>query len=594
MRETVRGKIVLAAVLLLAAGAFGAGINWGLPSKSVDSYFFSANSTVMTDSREAYKLSGAGISHLAGDVEQPIDRSKTVTLVENGPSADPQQDAVNRARILRNFRLNSCDPDERATLDALERISPEKGQLDPKLYHYGGMWFYPLWGIAKFASAMNWVKLSSDSGFYLDHPDEAARMYLLVRIYSAFWGLIAVCAVFGLARKLTANVLFAGIAAAGFIVMPAVLTSAHEATPQLAGAAMTMMALLAAMRYIEEGKGHWMLLASAACGMAAGMTMASGIAFLIIPLMAVAVGGGRACFYRDCFLGLFIAVVIFLAADPMIAIRLIDPKHYADMGWTWNSFKKNYPIGTFLDSGTDAVKLIAESMSWPLAVAGLLGIILLPMSFKSTETDWREEFSTASVKASRLTDEAGLLWAMGLLALVAFGLFAAGRPASYSRASIFADAILIIVAITAFERFMRPAFAAIFSIAVVAAGGIFGYSYYQGFLKDASPGNTRSRTAVVLNHTRQSQAAGSSPSLAVAGNAQPWDMPPADLFGWKIVVLPRGESATNTQQTGDVTVGPVMNVNVMDRFATPLSWASRTYVVRQQSGGKTQLTYVGP
>ena len=73
---------------------FGAGINWGLPSKSVDSYFFSADSKVRTDSRQAYLLSRAGISRLAPN-DQKLDRSKPITLIDNQTPMDPA-DAAGR------------------------------------------------------------------------------------------------------------------------------------------------------------------------------------------------------------------------------------------------------------------------------------------------------------------------------------------------------------------------------------------------------------------------------------------------------------------------------------------------------------------
>ena len=85
----------MAALLLLAAAVFVMGINWGLPSRDADSYFFGSTAAAAGDSTTSFRLSGAGIDHLVGgwddDPNRPADvaahpitdRDHPVTLIAN-------------------------------------------------------------------------------------------------------------------------------------------------------------------------------------------------------------------------------------------------------------------------------------------------------------------------------------------------------------------------------------------------------------------------------------------------------------------------------------------------------------------------------
>ena len=54
-----------------------------------------------------------------------------------------------RAEIVRRYRLYSYQPDEMITFNALRQMKPGAGQLDPKLYQYGGLWVYPVGAMLK-------------------------------------------------------------------------------------------------------------------------------------------------------------------------------------------------------------------------------------------------------------------------------------------------------------------------------------------------------------------------------------------------------------------------------------------------------------
>ena len=74
-------------------------------------------------------------------------------------------DDVNRARILRRFRLYSYQPDEMISFRALAKMHPGNFQFDPQMYQYGGLWIYPLGAIVKAASIFGYVTVSGIQRF---------------------------------------------------------------------------------------------------------------------------------------------------------------------------------------------------------------------------------------------------------------------------------------------------------------------------------------------------------------------------------------------------------------------------------------------
>ena len=160
------------------------------------------------------------------------------------------------------------------TFRSLSRMKPGNGDFDPRLFQYGGLWIYPVGALLKIASMAGIVTLKSDLAYYLDHPEQFGRFYILARLYVVAWGLIGVGVVYAIGKEWTGKIfvgLWAGIL---FAVMPVVVNMAHEAKPHLPGVVLTLSTVLFAMRYAKTGKRRWWVLTGLACGAAAGIASA--------------------------------------------------------------------------------------------------------------------------------------------------------------------------------------------------------------------------------------------------------------------------------------------------------------------------------
>jgi hypothetical protein len=186
-----RERIVLTCTLLACAPVFLLGITWGLPSQKVDPFLFGDHP--VWSGREIAALAGdrSPDAKLGADVDRNPIAATGAPVVLN---ATEQQ----RAEIVRRYRLYTNQPDEMITMMALASMRPSVRDFDPKLYQYGGLWIYPVGGLIKvFANP------KADSIYYLDHPEEFGRFYVIARLYCVAWAMIGAWAVFWIVRRLT-------------------------------------------------------------------------------------------------------------------------------------------------------------------------------------------------------------------------------------------------------------------------------------------------------------------------------------------------------------------------------------------------------
>ncbi|MBI4055161.1 MAG: hypothetical protein HY402_03395 [Elusimicrobia bacterium] len=101
----------------------------------------------------------------------------------------------------RGYLIGMRNSDEQRVLSALSRIRPREGQLDPQDPIYGGFYYYLSGLILGASGLLGLFQLSPEVGFYLLHPDQAGRMYLVLRTGSAFFSLLAFVLLFQFLRK---------------------------------------------------------------------------------------------------------------------------------------------------------------------------------------------------------------------------------------------------------------------------------------------------------------------------------------------------------------------------------------------------------
>jgi len=580
MPGVTKDRLILATLLLIAAATFTAGITWGLPSRRADPFLFGSRTPwtgekilALTQSAdEQWEDPSRGADVASGALTRPSQRDQPICV----NATDAQ-----RAQIVRRYRLFTYQPDEMITLMSLAKMHPGSGDLDPRLYQYGGLWVYAVGALLKAASVVHLVQLRSGPAglaFYLDHPAAFARFYVVARLYAAAWGLVGVWAVFRIVRLLTGQAGSAALAALLFSLMPVVVNMAHEAKPHLPGAVIQLLAVLAAVRYVRTGRMRHALLAGAACGAAFAMVLSTWPIFCVLPLMTLLRPIPWQQRLKLTAAATVTGLALYAATNPYVVIHQF---------WHHEVFQSNignstamYKVGRPIEGLLNEVRLVADGMSAPLALAGVIGAIVLGLRAVSVRNDRSERENNR--RATGL-----LLAAPALLVAGQFALVGAGKPGEFGRFMLLPDIFLMIEAVVvlatylpegaeqpprglAWSQNLRGVLRTIAATILLAATGLGGFAYLTGFYADSQPQNSR------LEQARQLQVryqAGER-SLAVTADPAPYCLPPVNLFDWTIIKIPALNDSDSKRAPADLLVRPVDKSSLL---STPISWANKPF-----------------
>jgi len=540
------------------------GLDWGLPSTRNDGYLF--NTQVWRGSQIA-ALAGDRPAGAAADVDRNPVVSGEAPVVLNATDSD-------RAAILRRFRLYSHQPDEMITFMSLADMKPAQGQLDPKLYQYGGLWIYPVGVMLKAASALGVIDLRSDKAFYYDHPGAFGRFYVVARSYALLWYVVAMACAAAAIKQLTDDDLMAVVAAATVGVLPVTFAMAHEAKPHIVGTALTLAAVLAAAKWVRTGRWRDAIFAGALVGAAAGSVLTAATAVVLLPVMALLRHDGVGRRIGAATVALAIAAAVYAATNPYVVLHAIHGD--AVLGGNLSNTKAMYGIGDLGQAATDAGERLLEALSWPVAAVAVMSVIVfLFRKRRPSPIGW-------------------LLTTAAVVTLVPFVLFAAGKPAEYARFALLpavAIGILCVwaISVSIARPWLRTGLAATLPVAIFIAGTL---PYFRAFAIDTSaqPGDidTRRLAAAALERIGSYGA-----TLQVYADPAPYCMPPVDLSNWRIVLTrpdapPIGAAIVRPIDDPGALPSPPAGymrqtiVGSMDRPA-PITWANKPFelLIRQ-------------
>jgi hypothetical protein len=581
---------ILVCLLAIGGCVFLTGIWWGLPSRAVDPFLFGDHAV----------WSGKEIMLLAGNPDQDKDRAVDVS---SKPLSNRNHVTVvnatdqDRARIVRRYRLMSYQPDEFTTFAALSQMKPSSGDLDPRMYKYGGLWVYPIGAMLKLAASVGIVQLTPDAAYYLDHPEAFGRFYIVARLYSAAWGLIGIIAIFLLIRRISGNIAAATCGALCFTFMPVVVNAAHEAKPHLAGTVLMMLTVLAGSGFVESGRRRAALAAALLSGAAIAMVPSALPVLLVLPGMlvlrqflqkskppspGVPVDGKGASSFIGLGVLILVALLVYFVTNPFVLINLL--RHRALLYSNVGNSSAFYHAGLTANSISRSLLLIDSGTSILLGAAGGLAAILLA---------WRASRVKCTDPQELRRRATGMLLAITTLpTAVAFILFANGQPADYARFALPFDVFLSIEAVVAIATFIRRPRARVMAYGLlVFTTATSGWHYVIGFVRDSTDQTTRLVAAAQIH-----DLLGTHDHVLLASREEPapWSLPPVNLFRWRVIVVPRGWPEDKPFPEALMTIGPAdfASYSEVPQLLSPpdMSWADKAFTIQMTAAGRAPAT----
>lgn len=488
---------------------------WGLPDRSRDELLFGGAPPWPA---ERYRAAEALAERQARSAGADTDLNP---LTERDQIASLTTDEADRAELLRRYRLFSRQPDEMITFMALQRMRPRAWDFDPKLYQYGGGFIYPVGASLRVTALLGFVELRSDAGFYLEHPEEFGRFYLVARFLVLLTGGLLLVAVWKLAERCGAGPLGGFAAALLLAATPVLLSGALEAKPHVPSACLLVWATLSALDYLRDGR-RWAILR---------MGLQSGYAFglVLTGLMGVALWPALWWAQRrsrdqqqprprprrllDLALAAALFAAVFLLTNPYLPYNVLFNRP---------SLESNFgnSLAMYADqvqqAGRGALRvavLLFESAGALLPALGLVALVV-----------------AVSVRPRKTL----LVTSTGLAMLALAILLGADKPAEYARFLILPVALLCVGNGLLLSWLRRRAALLAGMLLVLLLLTTNPLDYLRSFYQDARGTNeTRRQAAEYL----EQQLAPAEP-LAVIQEPAPYAVPPVDFAHREVIWLP--------------------------------------------------------
>ena len=520
----VMRRLGLPLILLLHLIFCLVGINWGLPSSRSDRYLFTNGEPWPGEKIARLAKANARYDNTLG---ADVDRDPLATSDEpvNLTSTDEQI-----AAIYLRYRLYTHQPDEMITMMALASMKPSQCDLDPKLYQYGGLFIYPVGALIKLVGMTGLIDVTNDLTYYLDHPDEFGKFYIVARLYVVLFSMLGVWAVYLLGKRF--GDWQVGVPAALlFVLLPVVVCMSHEAKPHMPATVLMLWAVWLAMRYAEDRRRRDWWALCILCGAAFGMVLSSLPILVLIPLAVMLRPKARTNRLTQTVAGLGVALGVYLIANPYIVINALTNRQVlaSNLG---NSIAM-YEISRIGEGFVRVVQLTADGATW---LVFIVGVICLAVAFARRR------------------------WTMLPLAIPALVLFAqfvalgAGKPDEYGRFGVFVDTALAIAAAVAIRAcWKRIGWATLVpAVAMFALAGLGTTAYLGGFYGDASQQGSCYRAAQAIRNLKSE--AGDDPVIMTLREPAPYCFPPAAFDGVTVQL----------SKTGDYSAGAALAVLVRD------------------------------
>jgi len=269
-------RIVIGALFLI--GLYGAwGIGWGLPSAERNALFLRPESSTpeffaqVEKAREDLyaKMGGSPVAYF-GRLERKGEPNRLPTLMNSYSS----------------FLLKTHSLDESATLVSLSKINPLINRWYPLTFTYGGAYLFPLGVFLGCAHLVHLIHLVASPIYYFAHPQDIARLYVMLRVWSLIGLIVASVAVFSIGRRLAGET--AGAWAMVFFgLTPTCLVNSKCAKPHTWACAFSLWAIVYALKAKEdEARASRIVVAALFMGLAIGATVTQ-VVFVPVLLWAV-------------------------------------------------------------------------------------------------------------------------------------------------------------------------------------------------------------------------------------------------------------------------------------------------------------------
>ncbi len=268
----------------------------------------------------------------------------------------------------------SRHPDETAFIAGISQLDPLTLDLVPEGLNYGHMFAYMSAISLGVSRVLGLVDIRSDRLFYVDHPEEMAKIFLVGRVTAAILGLATVVALYFAGQQLVDHT--TGILAAlSLATSPLFVIEAHYMVNNVSMTFFMLLVVLATLwLYRTNGAMRAYLLSGLLCGFTISNKQ-SGAVIILLPLMV----------HFNLFQVKRLSAVVILVLAAITGFLLTSPAYLLDPVSTGDSIGvllKRISLG----SSIGTLMGLVTSLSLPVSIWLLVGATHVVHRFFATRT----------------------------------------------------------------------------------------------------------------------------------------------------------------------------------------------------------------
>lgn len=212
--------------------------------------------------------------------------------------------------------LRTYHPDEQYIIKTISHMNPVRLDFNPRTFIYPPFFFYQVAGSITMGKLLNFITVRRDMVYYMLHPEEMARVYLVGRILIAIMGVGAVFLVYIIGKTLY-GVKIGLVGSAIMAVTPIFVLSSHFVKPDIPTTFWATLSFLFSIYIYRTGRLKWYILAGAAVGLSAGSKYPTVLFFLVIITAHLLRKTSR---FRDIFTAFLFVGISFVITSPYVIL----------------------------------------------------------------------------------------------------------------------------------------------------------------------------------------------------------------------------------------------------------------------------------
>lgn len=183
-------------------------------------------------------------------------------------------------------RFTTLYVDEYTPLWVLHKMNPSHGDFNPHYSHNPTFFYYQVGAALAISQKLGYLTLNGEKSYYLDHPEEYAKLYLIGRLLCVAYGVAVTLVLFFLGEKISKGNAWAGLGVAFLhAVLPISVIQSHVIDTSIPASFWLAVTFLLLLQFKASHRLSWLWWGALCAGLSCSTKYTT---LPVVPLVAYA------------------------------------------------------------------------------------------------------------------------------------------------------------------------------------------------------------------------------------------------------------------------------------------------------------------